>query len=401
MQRLFKRLSTRFSNKGNTTTIPTTSTTPTTTTTTTTTPTTTTTTTTTTPSTIRQTSTMAGKHLAAILPKTGPLEIAERNTPEPGPNEVLIQVKAVALNPIDFYQRDFGMPPVPIYPAVLGSDTAGIVAKVGSNVTTSPPVGSRAIALASSFYQNGSPDHGAFQQYALAQAEAVIALPDKLSFEEGSVFPLGTMTALTAWTTMGISLSTQYSASDKQAVLIWGGASSVGTYAVQSAKTLGFTTYVTASSKHHEYLKKLGAHAVFDYKDADVVAKIVDAVKKDGVNLYNAHCVVDGGLQPTLDVLKETKGGNAAQVAHSPMLPPDHPTLDNTTITFNLPSMDKAVRDQHIADCFHGWLAPGLKDGSVVPSPSLQVEKGGLEGLNAALDKLRAGVSGTKIVVPL
>ncbi|KAK4935032.1 hypothetical protein LTR10_023844 [Elasticomyces elasticus] len=345
---------------------------------------------------------MTGKHLAAILPqKGGPLSVEERSTPEPGPNEVLIEVKAVALNPVDYYQRDHGFPPVPIYPAVIGSDVAGIIAKVGSNVTTAPAPGSRAIALATSFYFNGSPDHGAFQKYVLAQSEAVIALPDALSFEEGAVFPLAVMTALTAWTTVGIPLDTKYTPQDKQAVLIWGAASSVGTFAVQSAKSLGFTTYATASPKHHDYLKKLGAHAVFDYNTSDVVSQIVDAVKQDGVKLHTAHCVVTGGLQPTLDVLRETKGNAAAKVAHSPVLPPDHPTLDNTEITFNFPSMDKAIRDKHMYQCFHGWLQDGLKSGSVVPSPSIQVEDGGLEGLNPALDKLRAGVSGTKIVVPI
>jgi NADPH:quinone reductase-like Zn-dependent oxidoreductase len=345
---------------------------------------------------------MAGTHNAAILPqKGGPLSIGKRATPEPGPNEILIEVKAVAVNPVDHYQRDFGMPPVPVYPATIGSDTSGIVAKLGSSVSTALAPGSRVIACASSFYQNGSPDHGAFQKYALAQSEAVIPLPDDLSFEEGAVFPLAVMTALTAWTTIGIPLSTKYTAQDNQAVLIWGGSSSVGTFAIQSAKSLGFTVYATASSKHHQYLKKLGAHAVFDYKDSDVVSQIVNAVKKDGVNLQTAHCVVKESLQPTLDVLKETKGNAAAKVVHSPILPPDHPMLDKTEITFNFPPMDQAVRDKHIYQCFHGWLQDGLKSGSVVPSPNIQVESGGLEGLNPALDKLKAGVSGIKIVVPI
>ncbi|CAI6332926.1 unnamed protein product [Periconia digitata] len=345
---------------------------------------------------------MAATHQAAILPqKGGPLTVGERATPEPGPNEVLIEVKAVALNPVDYFQRDLGMPPVPIYPAVIGSDSAGIVAKLGANVSTVPGPGSRVIAFASSFYQNGSPDHGAFQKYALAQSESVVALPDALSFKEGAVFPLAVMTALTAWTTVGIPLDTKYAPQDKQAVLIWGAASSVGAFAVQSAKTLGFTIYATASAKHHEYIKKLGAHAVFDYKASDVVSQIVDAVRRDGVNLHTTHCVVNESLQPTLHVLKETKGDAAAKVAHSPVLPKDHPTLDKTEIKFNFPSMNKAVRDKHMYQCFHGWLQDGLRSGSVVPSPSIQVEGGGLEGLNPALDKLKAGVSGIKIVVPI
>ncbi|CAF9925032.1 hypothetical protein IMSHALPRED_006358 [Imshaugia aleurites] len=343
---------------------------------------------------------MDEKHQAAILlQKGGPLSVGERATPEPGPNEVLIQVKAIALNIVDSFQRDFGMPPVPIYPAVIGSDVAGLVAKVGSNVSNAPPLGSRAIAFASSFYQNGSPDHGAFQKYALAQSEGVIRLPDALSFEEGALFPLAVLTALSAWTTVGIPLDTKYTPQDKQAVLIWGGASSVGTFAVQSAKSMGFTVYTTASPKHHEYLKKLGADVVFDYKTSDVVSQIIDTAKKDGVILRTAHCVVHGSLQPTLDVLKITKGDAVAKVAHSPFPIPEGPTLDGAEIKFNLPPMDPAERNEHMYKCFHLWLQNGLKSGTVVPSPRVQVEAGGLEGLNKALDTLKAGVSGTKIVV--
>ncbi|ROW16353.1 hypothetical protein VPNG_02743 [Cytospora leucostoma] len=340
--------------------------------------------------------------LAHTTPQSSRRKVVEqRATPEPGPNEVLIEVKAVALNPVDYSQRDIGMPPVPVYPAVLGSDAAGFVVKVGSDVTTAPAPGSRVIAFATSFYQDGSPDHGAFQEYALAQSEGVIALPDAFSFEQGAVFPLAFLTALTAWTTISIPLDTKYTPQDRQAVLIWGGASSVGTFAVQSAKTLGFTVYATASPKHHDYLKKLGADAVFDYKSRDVVSQIVAAAKEDGVKLHTAHCVVDGALQLTLDVLKETKGDAVAKVAHSPILPLDHPTLDKTEIKFNWPPVDAAARDKHIQQVFHGWLQGGLKSGSVIPSPAIQVEGGGLEGLNTALDKLKAGVSGTKIVVPI
>ncbi|KAJ5538651.1 chaperonin 10-like protein [Penicillium frequentans] len=345
---------------------------------------------------------MAREHEAAILPqKGGPFALGKRPTPEPGPNDVLIEVKAVALNPCDYYQRDYGMPPVPIYPAIIGSDIAGIVAKLGSNVTTVPGPGSRVIAFASSFYQNGSPDHGAFQKYTLAQSEAVTSLPESLSFEEGAVFPMAVLTSLTAWTTVGIPLDTRYTPADKQAVLIWGASSSVGTFAVQSAKALGFTVYATASPKHHDLIKKLGAHAVFDYKASDVISQIVSAVKNDGVKLHTAHCVVDGALQPTLDILKETKGDAHAKVAHSPLLPEGHPTLENTQIKFNSPPMDKAARGEHIKDVFHGWLKTGLQSGEVIPSPAIQVEDGGLGGVHAALDKLKSGVSGTKIVVPI
>ncbi|KAJ5520687.1 hypothetical protein N7463_001140 [Penicillium fimorum] len=63
-------------------------------------------------------------------------------TPEPGPSDVLIEINA----------RDYGMSPVTTYPAIIGLDTAGVVAKLSSNVTTVPGPGSHVIAFASSFY---------------------------------------------------------------------------------------------------------------------------------------------------------------------------------------------------------------------------------------------------------
>ncbi|GAP89720.2 putative polyketide enoylreductase [Rosellinia necatrix] len=126
------------------------------------------------------------------------------------------------------------------------------------------------------------------------------------------------MTALTSWTTIGISLDTRYTPQNKEAVLIWGGASSVGTFAIQSAKILGFTAYATASPQHHQYLKKLGAHADFDYQASDVAAQVVGATKVNGINLRTAHCVVDGSLEPVLAVLRQTEGDAVARVVHSP-----------------------------------------------------------------------------------
>ncbi|KAL8887551.1 MAG: hypothetical protein Q9215_004893 [Flavoplaca cf. flavocitrina] len=343
---------------------------------------------------------MPGKHQAAVLLSAGsPLSVVDRDTPEPGPDEILIETKAIAVNPVDYYQRDFGKPPTPFYPAVLGEDVAGLVVKVGSNVSDAPPPGTRVLAFASSFYQNGSPDHGAFQKMTLARSEGVIPLPDSLSFEEGAILPLAVLTALSAYTTLGIPLDTKYTADDKEAILIWGGSSSVGSLAVQSAKTMGFTVYATAGAQNLEYVKSLGAKAVFDYKSSDVISQIAKQAKEDGVNLRTAHVIVDNALQQTLDVLKLTKGNGPAKVAHAPLIPEDAPILAGTEIKFTFPPIDPDERNKHIYKCFNVWLKDGLSSGTVVPSPRIEVVPGGIEGLNDALDTLKAGVSGTKVVV--
>ncbi|KAL2819216.1 chaperonin 10-like protein [Aspergillus granulosus] len=340
-------------------------------------------------------------HLAAVLPqKGGPFVVETQPTLEPGPGEMLIEVHTIAVNPVDHAQRDLGFPPVLFYPTVIGADISGTVIKAGPGVPLSAPKpGTRVTALASNFYRGGFPQYGAFQKRVLVGHEGVVPLPDSISFEEGAVFPLAVLTALSAFTTIGIELDARFAADDKKAILIWGGSSSVGTIAVQFANHLGLTVYTTASAKHHEYLKSLGAHRAFDYKDPDVVSQIVAAAKEDGVTLTDAHAIAPDSLQSVLNVLGETKGDSPAKVGHAPPLLPGAPTLEGVDVIFILPPIEESARNAHIEKAFQGWLKLGLKEGSVVPSPPVQVVEGGLEGLNEALDILKQGVSATKIAV--
>ncbi|KAL8870957.1 MAG: hypothetical protein Q9174_003116 [Haloplaca sp. 1 TL-2023] len=343
---------------------------------------------------------MTRSHLAAIHTAVGSaLSLASRPTPTPAPYEILIETKAIAVNPVDYYQRDLGRPPNPFFPAVLGEDVAGIVVSCGSYVPNAPEPGTRVLAFASSFYQSGSADHGAFQKMVVARFEGVIPFPEKLTFEEGSIMPLAVLTALSAYTTLGMPLEKRISPVDKEGFLVWGASSSVGTFAVQTAKTMGYTVYATAGSHNLEYVKSLGASAAFDYKAGDVGEKIAAQAKADGVQLRTAHVCVEGALQQTLDVLKITKGDGAAKVAHAALLPEPMPTLEGTEIKFTFPPTDPEVRNKHILKCFHGWLKDGLATGAVVPSPRVRVIEGGLGGLNEALNELSKGVSGTKLVV--
>ncbi|RDW79284.1 zinc-binding alcohol dehydrogenase family protein [Aspergillus mulundensis] len=339
-------------------------------------------------------------HRAALLQaKTTRFTMSPVPTPTPGPGELLIQVKALAINPVDTAQRDKGFPPIPSYPAVIGSDVSGIVVSTGPDVPDSAPQpGSRVTAMASSFY-TGKMQYGAFQEFVLAGWNGVIPLPESLSFEDAAVFPLASLAALSGFTTIGIPLDARFTTEDKRAVLLWGGASSVGTMAIQFARQMGLVVYTTASAKNHEYLKSLGAHRTFDYHNADVVSQIVDAVKEDGVTLTDAQTFAWNSLQSVLDVLKETKGDKLGKVGHAPPLLPDAPSMEGVEVKFVLPPMEPAAREQHKNQVFHGWLKPGLENGTVVPSPQVQLVEGGLEGLNAALDIIKDGVSATKLVV--
>ena len=186
---------------------------------------------------------MSSQHLAAILPSKGSrLEVTYRLTPTPGPSDLLIAVKAIAVNPIDHYQRDRGLPPIAAYPAVIGSDIAGTVISAGSNVSSgAPKPGTRVTAFCPAYYVQGAPDYGALQTRALVPAVSAAPIPQGMSFRDASILPLAVLTVWSGWYSIGLARDTAFTPADKQGMLVWGGASSIGSAAIQVAKLMGFT----------------------------------------------------------------------------------------------------------------------------------------------------------------
>jgi len=342
-----------------------------------------------------------GQHLAAILPSMGAdLEVQYRPTPTPGPGELLIEVRSIALNPIDVYQHAMGIF-IAGYPAVLGSDVAGIVVSAGSSVPAdAPKPGTRVAAFAPCFYQQGNPNYGAFQTRVLVPAENAVELPQKISFNEGSLLPMSTGTAWAAWYTIGVKRDTSYTPADKKGMLIWGGASSVGSAAVQIASKMGFSVYVTASEKHHGYMKTLGATRVFDYKNESVVENIVKAVKDDGVTIQSGFDAV-GQLKYSLEVLSQTKSDGIAKLASATPLSAESPKMEGVEVKFTAPPADEQERKESFHFIFGVFLKEKLVTGDFVPSPKIQVVEGGLKSVQKGLEILRGGVSGTKLVLEI
>ncbi|KAK5257314.1 hypothetical protein LTR20_009799 [Exophiala xenobiotica] len=314
-------------------------------------------------------------HQAALIPSKGqPFIIDTRPTPQPGPNEVVISVAAIAMNPVDYFQRDMGFL-IANYPAIIGCDVAGTIDAVGSSVSTPGfKKGARVLAFASSFYHQGEPNAN---DYAAFQAKALVP----------------------------VDFSTHFDAADKKGVLVWGAASSIGVSAVQTAaKALGFTVYVTASPKNFEYLKSLGVAKCFDYKDPEVVSKIVDTAKADGITLKTIFRAAGdrGGsdLQAQVDVVSAFGGGSIAS-AVGPLTPENTPQAEGVDIKFIVGPSDPQDRAKQMTTVFHEWLTSRLASGEFVPGPNARVVGKGLGDLNKALDILKGGVSAEKLVVEL
>ena len=338
-----------------------------------------------------QSSSPPQQHQAAVISEKGArFKVEQRPTPKPKEDEILVQVRSAALNPVDIAQRDFGFN-TSQYPGVLGSDVGGVIAAVGSSVSHFM-VGDRVTAFAPAFDNEGLADYGAFQEYVLCPASYSAKLPASMSFNEAAMFPMAVQTAMAGF--YSIDILPGYKPAG-EAVLVWGGSSSVGSTAVQIAKVMGFRVYATASPKHHDYVKSLGASRVFDYRASDVVGSIVGATKEDGVDLRIVYDAA-GSLPQILDVLGQLKGG---KVASAIPLKEDDPQKKGVEVKFVL-APTGAERTKWSTWVFNEWLEEKIGK-EIVPSPKMEVVKGGLEALNSGLDRLKEGMSGTKLVVEL
>ncbi len=187
------------------------------------------------------------------------LEYVDVEKPVPAENEVLIKVKAAAVNPLDWhYMR--GSPYLMRLSSGLGSpddtsagvDFAGVVEAVGSGVTKFKP-GDEVFGGRS----------GAFAEYLVMPADRALTLkPENVSFEQAAAVPIAAVTALQALRDTG-----KVKPGDK--VLINGASGGVGSYAVQIAKHFGADVTGVCSTRNVAMVKSLGADRVIDYKKAD------------------------------------------------------------------------------------------------------------------------------------
>ncbi|KAL4801201.1 chaperonin 10-like protein [Aspergillus unguis] len=189
--------------------------------------------------------------------------------PRPAENQVLVKLSHVAQNPTDvlsFDRNAFGDG------AVLGCDFVGEVVELGSAVTRLE----KGDIVAGLIWGGEIKYVGAYSEYCVADERISFKLPGSISKEQASTVPLA---AATAWLAL---LSKDCLAIDRSkkstSVLIWGGSSSVGLYAIQLASILGFKVVTTCSSKNADLVRSFGAQHVFDYKDGDVVEKIKKTV---------------------------------------------------------------------------------------------------------------------------
>lgn len=194
---------------------------------------------------------------AVVINEYGSKEkLVEQDVQKPSPekNQVIVELKATSINPIDWKLREGYLKGMFDweFPIILGWDAAGVISEVGEEVTKWK-VGDKVFA------RPDTTRFGTYAEYTAVDEHLLATVPDSISFEEAAAVPLA---GLTAWQ----ALFTHGSLKEGETVLIHAGAGGVGIYAIQLAKQAGAHVITTASEKNHELLYSLGADQVIDYK---------------------------------------------------------------------------------------------------------------------------------------
>ena len=226
-------------------------------------------------------------------------QLKEREVEKPAINEnqVLVEIHATSINPIDWKVREgYLKDMLPWeFPIILGWDAAGVIAEVGANIKNFK-VGDRVFARPATTRQ------GTYAEFVPVDQELLAHMPESMSFEEGAAIPL---TGLTAYQCL-VDFA-EVKKGDK--VLIHAGAGGVGSMAIQIANSIGAYVATTASDKNDELVKSLGANRVINYQEEDFSELLED---------FDAVLDTMGGeiLEKSFNVLK--KGGKLISIAGQP-----------------------------------------------------------------------------------
>ena len=225
------------------------------------------------------------------------LQIDDIDVPMISENDVLVNIKSAALNHLDLWVRK-GIPGTP-FPLIMGSDGAGTIEQLGSDViaegkfkigdevfivpfrTEETDITSEELSL--SYKILGEHLDGVQAEFISVPADFIMHKPVNLSLEQAAAFPLAYMTAYHM-------LVKKVRISNGQVVLIWGASSGIGSAAIQIARHLGATVITTAGSEAKgDFAYQLGADHVINYNNKNVSEEIRQFTKNRGVDVVFDH----------------------------------------------------------------------------------------------------------------
>ncbi|MFC3106613.1 zinc-binding alcohol dehydrogenase family protein [Undibacterium arcticum] len=270
------------------------------------------------------------------------LQLAEVATPEPGAGEVLIRVVLAGVNPADWKCREGRLQHYFNYqfPFIVGFDAAGVVERVGESVTEYA-VGDTVLTSSN----QGRGEWGSYAEYVKSSTANVARLPKGIDFAQGATIPTAGATAWGAVHDVGAVKA-------GQKVLINGGSSSVGIFAIQLAKAAGCEVAATCGPANLDFVKSLGADHVINYRSEAVleataawapegVDLLVDAIGLSSLPADSTRVIRPGGALVAIATLIQDIGGFDAALAKSR----DVRLLSNMAAAARIPEHLRAVVD--------------------------------------------------------
>ena len=217
---------------------------------------------------------------AVLINRYGNADVLEQKdvtVPKPGHKEILVEVQACGLNPVDYKIREGHLNDLfPVtFPRILGGDISGVVKALGPGATDFQ-VGDQV------YFSNSLDRDGGYAEFCVVDQNLMAKKPRALSYVEAASLPVVGLTSIQALRDFG-------NLKKGMKVLIHAGAGGVGSFAIQYAKSMGATVYTTASSDKRDYVMSLGADRVIDYRSED----------------FLKVCEQEGGM----DIVFETIGG--------------------------------------------------------------------------------------------
>ncbi|QKX55490.1 uncharacterized protein TRUGW13939_02583 [Talaromyces rugulosus] len=320
---------------------------------------------------------------------------------------ILVKTVSVALNPTDWKHIDFFAP----VGCLMGCDYSGIVEAVGKDVKKPFKKGDRICG-----YAHGGnsiqPEDGSFAEYIIVKGDTQMLVPDNVSFQDAATLGVGVATvAQSLYQSLKLALPTHPLSKEQSVpILIYGGSTATGTLAIQFAKLSGYRVLTTCSPRNFDLVKKLGADAVYDYKDPQAPEEIRKSTN-DNLTLVLDN-ISDEASAAFSDNALSTSGGDYVALLQKPGIPRanvrDRSILAYTAIgeyfEFADPDSNTTIKfeakpeDKEYATMFWGITEPLFAEGKLKPHPA-KVNPGGLKGVLDGLNLMREGkVSGEKLV---
>lgn len=320
-------------------------------------------------------------------------------------NEILIKVRAVALNATDYKHIDAISPPG----CIVGCDFVGEVSEVGPNPAKPWKVGDR---VAGAVHGGLYPDRGSYAEFLKTDSDIVWGVPDEINDAAATTYGVSALTAMTALNArLGLpwldeqSEPVQDSAGAARIIFVYAGSTSAGLFTLQLAKATGYTVVTTASPHSFDLVKRYGADAVFNYREPTVGKQILE--QHPNISLA-VDCFSEGKSTEVCDEVIGESGGKVITLL--PTTKPKTPRIEHEMImVYTLlghafqwlppvgPKFPANPSDRKALVRFYENLPRFTK--VLKPLPTT-IEAGGWDAILPALQKLREGkVSGSKLVV--